>query len=80
MFECSESWKVQFLPMWHRLVGAAFQVHLGCVCGVFEVRFEAECLRRDYTGLENSRFPIENFAQKALPVPFNYFQCGIGAL
>ena len=65
--------------MWHRRVGGAFQVRLGCVCGVFEVRLGAESLRRDYTGLENSRSPIENFARKVLPNHFNSFQCGIGA-
>ena len=66
--------------MWHRRVGGAFQVRLGCVCGAFEVRLEAGCLTRDYTGLENSRSPIENFARKVLPIAFNSFQCGIGAL
>ena len=33
--------------MWHRRVEGAFQVRLGYVSGVFDLRLEAECLAAD---------------------------------
>ena len=60
--------------MWHRRVGAAFQLRLGCVCGVFEARSAAESLTRDCTGWQNSRSPIKNFARKVFSIPSNSFQ------